>query len=54
MDRCIFCGQCAESCPKGAITFSHDFELAQPDRESFSPQTAAQEPSGAAAEPDES
>jgi len=46
MDRCIFCGQCAESCPTGSITFSHDFELAHPDRESFSPQAAEQEPTG--------
>lgn len=35
MDRCVFCGQCAHSCRKGAITFTHEFELAQPSRELF-------------------
>jgi formate hydrogenlyase subunit 6/NADH:ubiquinone oxidoreductase subunit I len=28
LDRCVFCYQCAESCPKDAIEFSKDFELA--------------------------
>ena len=37
MDRCVFCGQCGESCRKGNITFSHDFELAQPNRQAFLP-----------------
>ncbi len=41
MDRCIFCGQCAYSCHQGSITFSHDFELAQPDREMFMKQEEA-------------
>ena len=35
LDRCTFCGQCAESCPFGAITLSEEFELAQYDRESL-------------------
>ena len=35
MDRCIFCGQCAYSCHQGSITFSKEFELAQPDRADF-------------------
>lgn len=43
MDRCIFCGQCAQSCRKGNITFSHDFELAQPDREAFFPSLPEEE-----------
>lgn len=35
MDRCIFCGQCAYSCHQGSITFSSEFELAQPSRDLF-------------------
>jgi formate hydrogenlyase subunit 6/NADH:ubiquinone oxidoreductase subunit I len=35
LDRCLFCGQCAESCPFGAISFSGEFELAQYERESL-------------------
>ncbi len=35
MDRCVFCGQCAYSCNSGSITFSKDFELAQPTRDLF-------------------
>jgi formate hydrogenlyase subunit 6/NADH:ubiquinone oxidoreductase subunit I len=35
LDRCTFCGQCAESCPFGAITLSEEFELAQYDRKSL-------------------
>lgn len=27
IDRCIFCSQCVESCPFGAITMSSEFEL---------------------------
>ena len=32
LDRCIFCGQCAEECRHGAITLTKDFELAQFDK----------------------
>ena len=35
MDRCVFCGQCAYSCNSGSITFTKDFELAQPQRQLF-------------------
>jgi len=28
LGRCLFCGQCAAACPKGAITFSRDYRLA--------------------------
>lgn len=28
MDRCLFCGQCAESCPKDALENTDQFELA--------------------------
>jgi len=35
MDRCVFCGQCAYSCNSGSITFTKDFELAQPSRDLF-------------------
>jgi len=32
MDRCIFCEECAEVCPKRAIMMSAQFELAGFDR----------------------
>lgn len=35
MDRCIFCGQCAESCPFGAISMSTEFELTEYDKKSL-------------------
>ena len=35
LDRCLFCGQCAESCTFGAITLSQEFELAQYNREAL-------------------
>lgn len=35
LDRCLFCGQCAESCPFGAITLTEEFELAQYERKSL-------------------
>ena len=33
VDRCMFCGQCAESCPRNAITMTDEFELANYSRE---------------------
>ena len=35
LDRCIFCGQCAESCAFKAIALSEEFELAQYERKSL-------------------
>jgi len=32
VDRCMFCGQCAEICPKNAIRMSEEYELAGFDR----------------------
>ncbi len=32
LDRCVYCWQCAESCPKQALICTQDFELAQVDR----------------------
>jgi formate hydrogenlyase subunit 6/NADH:ubiquinone oxidoreductase subunit I len=32
LDRCIYCGQCVDSCPKGALKNTKDFELASFDR----------------------
>jgi len=29
LGRCVYCGQCAETCPRKVITMSSDFELAQ-------------------------
>ena len=40
MDRCVFCGQCATSCNSGAISFSNEFEFAQPQRQLFNVQHA--------------
>jgi formate hydrogenlyase subunit 6/NADH:ubiquinone oxidoreductase subunit I len=33
LDRCIFCYQCAESCPREAIRLSTVFELSTTDKE---------------------
>ena len=38
LDRCLFCSQCAESCPFGAITMSKEFELTQYDKKSLTSQ----------------
>jgi formate hydrogenlyase subunit 6/NADH:ubiquinone oxidoreductase subunit I len=32
LDKCIFCHQCVESCPRGAITSSIFYELATTDK----------------------
>ena len=32
LDRCLFCGQCEESCPVNAITMTEEYELASYDR----------------------
>ena len=35
MDRCIFCGQCVDSCRKGALENTSNFELANLNREAL-------------------
>ena len=32
LDKCIFCGQCVDSCRKGALCNTSNFELANGDR----------------------
>lgn len=32
LDKCIYCAQCAESCPRKALEATNEFELAQLDR----------------------
>ncbi|MEI7482745.1 MAG: 4Fe-4S binding protein [Elusimicrobiota bacterium] len=32
LDRCIYCSQCVEICPKKALISTQDFELAHTDR----------------------
>ena len=33
--RCIFCGNCTEACPKGALIMTNEFELADYSREAL-------------------
>ncbi|NTV89909.1 MAG: NADH-quinone oxidoreductase subunit NuoB [Clostridiales bacterium] len=33
LDQCIFCSLCADICPSGAISMTHEFELAAADRD---------------------
>jgi formate hydrogenlyase subunit 6/NADH:ubiquinone oxidoreductase subunit I len=33
LTRCLFCAQCARSCPREAIELTPDFELATTERE---------------------
>lgn len=35
LDRCIYCAQCTDSCPKDALEMTKDFELAHFTRESL-------------------
>jgi formate hydrogenlyase subunit 6/NADH:ubiquinone oxidoreductase subunit I len=36
VDRCVFCGQCVEACPReGALWYTSEFELASLSRESM-------------------
>jgi formate hydrogenlyase subunit 6/NADH:ubiquinone oxidoreductase subunit I len=32
LDHCVYCWQCADSCPKQALITTQDFELAQVDK----------------------
>jgi Ni,Fe-hydrogenase III small subunit/NAD-dependent dihydropyrimidine dehydrogenase PreA subunit len=42
MGKCLFCGQCAEECRQGAISFSNDAALASRTREGLVVRTAEQ------------
>jgi len=35
LDRCIYCAQCVDICPKKALISTQDFELASTDRKVF-------------------
>jgi formate hydrogenlyase subunit 6/NADH:ubiquinone oxidoreductase subunit I len=35
LDKCLYCGQCVDSCNKGALENTQDFELASPDKKSL-------------------
>ncbi|HOW90383.1 MAG TPA: 4Fe-4S binding protein [Elusimicrobiales bacterium] len=35
LDRCIYCAQCVDVCPKKSLTSTQDFELAHVDRKTL-------------------
>ena len=35
LDKCIFCGQCVDTCRKGALSNTRDFELACGDKDAL-------------------
>ena len=35
LDRCIYCSQCVDVCPKKALISTQEFELANTDRKAF-------------------
>jgi len=47
LNRCIFCSQCVDSCPRKAITMSDFFELATTDKNALVMKPEYKEKSGA-------
>ncbi len=47
LDRCIYCGQCADSCNRDSLEVTAEFELAALDRESLRVTYAAPPPPAA-------
>ena len=47
LNRCIFCSQCVDSCPRGAIKMSDFFELATTDKNSLVMKPEYKDKSGA-------
>lgn len=41
LGRCLFCGECARACPRGALTFTREFRLAVRAREDLQTEGAA-------------
>ncbi len=37
LGRCLFCADCLEACPAGALTFTRDYRLATRTREALQP-----------------
>lgn len=35
LDRCIYCAQCVDTCPKRSLSSTQDFELAHTDRKTL-------------------